>query len=157
MKPSVYLETTFISYLTARPVNSIVLAAKLEMTKDWWNTMSGKYDLFVSDVVRLEASDGDAAAAQQRLEVIDSLTLLESSQDALKLAATLFTELQLPSHAEADALHMAISAVNGLDFLLTWNCRHIANANLRPQIESTCHQAGFQPPMICTPLELIEK
>lgn len=156
MKPSVYLETTIISYLTARPVKNLVLAAKMEVTRDWWESHAHKFDLFVSDVVRMEASAGDPDAARKRLEVIDSISRLSNSAEADELATVLFHQLQLPPEAEDDALHMAVAAVNGLDFLLTWNCRHIANASLRNRIETVCHQAGYQPPMICTPLELFE-
>ena len=157
MKPSVYLETTIVSYLTARPAKDLVLAAKISTTRDWWEERRSDFDLFVSDTVYTEVAAGDSEAARLRLDAISDIARLTLSQDAKDLAKDLLTGIPLPIHAGADALHLAIAAVNGLDFLLTWNCRHLANAALRHRIEYLCHQAGFQPPMICTPLELMER
>lgn len=156
MKPSVYLETTIISYLTARPTRDLIMAANMQVTREWWESRREGFDLFVSDAVRLEASAGDADAARRRLEFLDEIARIDATEDAEELAKVLLDEIPLPPRADADALHLAIAAVNGLDYLLTWNCRHLANATYRPMIELICHQAGFQPPIICTPLELME-
>lgn len=156
MKPSVYLEATIVSYLTARPAKDVVLAAKLKVPQDWWNDRREDYDVFISDTVYSEISAGNPAAVQSRLELVLGVAKLGVTQDAEKLATILLQEIPLPVRAGADAMHLAIAAVNGLDYLLTWNCRHLANAHLRYRIEHLCHQEGFQPPMICTPLELME-
>ncbi len=156
MKPSVYLETTIVSYLTARPSKNSVLMGMIESTKEWWEQRRVDFDLFISDTVYTEASGGDPDAAQLRLEAISDISRLTVSKDARELAKELLTGIPLPMRAETDALHLAIAAVNGVDFLLTWNCRHLANAALRHRIEYLCHEAGFQPPMICTPWELME-
>ena len=156
MKPSVYLETTIISYLTARPTRDLIMTANMQMTREWRESRRDNFDLFVSDVVRLEASAGDVDAARRRLEILDQIARIDTTAEAEDLAKVFIDDIPLPPRAEADALHLAIAAVNGVDYFLTWNCRHLANAAYRPMIESICHQVGFQPPMICTPMELME-
>lgn len=156
MKPSVYIETTIISYLMARPANDLILAAKMTATRDWWEQRRDDFDLFISETVYTEIAAGDPQAARLRLDAISEIPRLTVSQDARQLAKELLIGIPLPAQAATDALHLAVAAVNGLDFLLTWNCRHLANAALRWRIEYLCHQATFQPPMICTPLELLE-
>jgi hypothetical protein len=107
-------------------------------------------------LVLVEAGDGDSEAAQQRLAILNSMTLLEATPDALALAKELVQLGALPAKAAADALHIAIAAANAISYLLTWNCRHLANARMRPMIESVCASNGFKPPIICTPEELME-
>jgi predicted nucleic acid-binding protein len=157
MKPKVYIETTIVSYLTAWPSPEIIMAANQELTREWWKTKRNGFDLFVSQVVLKEARAGDSDAAQRRLEELKDIPRLETTREAESLAAMLAAELQLPPKAGADALHIAISAVNGIDYLLTWNCAHIANATFRLQIEAVCRSAGYEPPVICTPLEMLER
>jgi len=156
MKPSVYLETTIVSYLTSRPVKNVVVAGKFEVTRQWWEKRRDQFDLFVSDAVQLEAAAGDPDAAQRRLEFIADIPNLKRTDEADELADELRNGIPLPQRAAADALHLAIAAVNGVDYLLTWNCRHLANVEHRHRIESICYQAGYRPPMICTPHELLE-
>jgi hypothetical protein len=132
------------------------MAANQEVTRQWWANQRHDFDLVVSQVVLKESEAGDVHAAQRRWEVLKDLPRLDVTGEAEELAAALVVELQLPSKARADALHIAISAVNGIDYLLTWNCTHIANATLRLQIESVCRSAGYEPPVICTPQEMLE-
>lgn len=153
MKPRVYLETTIPSYLTAWPSRDLVRAAHQQMTREWW-VSRGEFELFSSRLVIQECGAGDPQAAADRLKVLAGLPLLEQTSDAAGLAETLVREVPLPERAAADALHIAIATVNGMDYLLTWNCNHIANATLRPRIESACRAAGYEPPVICTPEEL---
>lgn len=155
MAPSIYLETTIVSYLTARPDRDLVRAAHQEMTREWWATRSA-FDLFISQLVVDEASAGDADAARLRLDVLRDLELLELTAEATALAQELVRLAAIPSKAGADALHIAMAAVHGMDYLLTWNCTHIANAAMRPRIDAVCRAGGFEPPVICTPLELLE-
>ncbi len=155
-KPSVYLETTIISYLTARQVTDLVLAAKMKVTKDWWNDCQEKYDVFVSDAVKLEAAKGDPEAARLRMELMAGLSTLSITREVHDLAVVFQQGIPLPLKAKVDALHLAAATLHGVDFLLTWNCRHLANAAIRRQIESLIIQAGFAIPIICTPLELVE-
>ena len=156
-KPKVYLETTIISYLTARPSRDLVVAANQQVTQDWWQMRHSLFDVFVSEVVIKEASGGDENAARQRLEEIEGIPLLTLTADAAVLAERLVKELPLPEKAITDAVHVAVAATNGMDYLMTWNCRHLANAVLRSKIEDVCREQGYEPPVICTPQELMEE
>ncbi|QEP42872.1 PIN domain-containing protein [Ectothiorhodospiraceae bacterium BW-2] len=156
MKETVYVETSVISYLTARPSNDLRAMANQNTTTEWWETRKPNYGVFVSDLVISEASKGHPEASQRRLAAIAELPLLQISENVRELALTLIESHALPEKAEADAYHIAIAAVNGVAYLLTWNCTHIANAHTRPKIENTCRAFGYEPPVICTPLELME-
>jgi predicted nucleic acid-binding protein len=112
--------------------------------------------VYVSRFVVGECAAGHSVAAADRLRVLAEVPLLEVTTDAESLAAALLEEVPLPPKAATDALHIAVAAVNGVEYLLTWNCRHIANPALRPRIESVCRRMGFEPPVICTPQELLE-
>lgn len=156
MNPRVYVETSVISYLTARPSRDVVIAGHQQVTSDWWAHASNRFDLVASELVVQESSAGDERASQDRLRVLESLTLLETSEESVTLARSMLASGIVPSRAVEDALHIAIAATNGVDYLVTWNCRHIANATIRPRIEAACRAAGYEPPIICTPDELIE-
>jgi hypothetical protein len=156
MRPRVYVETTVISYLTGWPSRDLVRAAHQQVTREWWNNRRGGFDLFVSQAVLEEASGGDPDAARERLVAIAGLPILDLSEDVTALARRLVDHVRLPERAQVDALHIAYAAVHGIEFLLTWNCRHIANAVLRPRIEEVCRDSGYEPPVICTPEELTE-
>lgn len=155
-KPTVYIETTIPSYLTAWRSPELVMAANQEATRSWWDTARPRFELFVSQVVLFEAGAGDQDAATRRLATIRDLPLLELSVKAEALAGRLLARAALPEKARLDALHIAVAAIHGMDYLLTWNCRHIANAVKRPLIEVICRAEGYEPPIICTPLELME-
>jgi hypothetical protein len=157
MKPRVYIETTIVSYLTAWPSRDLVMAANQETTREWWANRKEAFDLFVSQTVTEEAKEGDVDAAQRRLEFLKQFPLLDIGDDARNLAKALMVGVPLPPKAQADALHIAVAAVNGMNYLLTWNCTHIANATLRAPIETVCRAAGFEPPVICTPQEMLER
>ena len=154
MKPTVYVETTVPSYLTAWPSRDVVRAGEQQVTRDWW-ARRAEFELRVSSLVLLECGAGDSDAAALRLAALDGVAVLAQSAEAEALADTLLREVPLPAKAAADALHIAIAAVNGVAYLLTWNCTHIANAVLRPSIEASCRQLGYEPPVICSPKELI--
>jgi predicted nucleic acid-binding protein len=153
MKSRVYLETTIPSYLTAWPSRDLVRAAHQQITREWWQRRK-EYELFVSQLVIRECQAGDREAAEARLEALEGLALLAQVEEAESLARALLDRVPLPDRATADALHIATAAVHGMDYLLTWNCTHIANAALRGRIEAVCREAGFEPPAICTPEEL---
>ncbi len=156
MNSTVYLETSIIGYLASRPSRDLVTAANQQLTHDWWDDRRGQYDLYVSEAVVVECSAGDPQAAQERLDAIGVIPVLDVTEDAENLANELVAQVPLPANAEVDALHIAIATVNGINYLLTWNCAHIANAALQPQIEAICRSAGFDPPTICTPQQLLE-
>lgn len=155
--PRVYLETTIASYLTAWPSRDLVMAANQAVTREWWASRAEAFELFVSQTVIKEASAGDPHAAQRRLEFLEPFPRLDITEEVENLAVKLIAEVPLPLKAQADALHIAVSAVNGMDYLLTWNCTHIANATLRSRIEAVCRSAGYEPPVVCTPQEMLEQ
>lgn len=130
--------------------------ANQNTTTEWWELRRPNYSVFASDLVIAEASSGYPEASQRRLAAIADLPLLQISENVRALAQALIDSHALPEKAEADAYHVAIAAVNGVAYLLTWNCTHIANAHTRPKIETTCRTLGYEPPVICTPLELME-
>jgi predicted nucleic acid-binding protein len=156
MKPRVYIETSVISYLTARPNNDFRAMSNQNVTLEWWELERPKFELVISEFVIAEASLGHPEAAQRRLAALAGLVELQATQAVKALGRELVTRNALPITAEIDALHVAIAAVNGIEYLLTWNCTHIANAHTRPKIEATCRALGFEPPIICTPQELTE-
>jgi predicted nucleic acid-binding protein len=155
MKLKVYIETSVISYLTARPSRDLITAAHQQLTTDWWEDRRKDFDLYVSQLVVREASAGDQNAASRRLEIIEPIPLLELNEEALGLARSLLEDGPLPTKASEDALHIAIATVHGMDFLLTWNCKHIANAEMRNLIEEVCRSKGYEPPITCTREELL--
>ena len=156
MKAKVYIETTVISYLTARPNRDVVIAGHQKITRDWWQTCRKRFDVVASQLVVREASAGDSRAAQERIEKLTTLTLLEVMEEAVSLAQELLSTGAVPEKAAEDALHLAIAVTNGVEYLLTWNCKHLANATMRTKIEDVCRSAGYEPVIICTPEELLE-
>jgi len=157
MKLRVYLETTIPSYLTAWSSRDVVMAGHQQTTREWWETRRQDFDVFASQFVIDEATLGDSDAAKRFLEMLAGVPLLEPSDDVYQLADKLVNRVPLPAKAAADSLHIAIATVNGMDYLLTWNCAHIANAALRGSIEKVCRDAGYEPPVICTPEELLKE
>jgi hypothetical protein len=153
-RPRVYVETSVISYLTALPSRDLVLAAHQQVTRDWWSSRA-RFELFVSDAVLEEVARGDSAAAARRRSALEGVAVLSATPDAQALAGDLLSDAAVPRKSAIDAVHIAIAATHGVDFLVTWNCTHIANAEARLQIEGVCRKAGYSPPVICTPLELV--
>jgi len=155
MKRSVYIETSVVSYLAAKPSRDVLVSARQLCSLNWWQRRRQHFSLFVSDVVLEEAGKGDAEAAKIRLALIADIPVAELNEPVRVLARRLLTDGALPPNASDDALHLAIAAVNSLDYLLTWNCRHIDNAEKKPLMRTVCMFAGFQCPEICTPDELM--
>jgi hypothetical protein len=145
-----------VSYLTAWPSPQLVMAAQQQATREWWQRQD-RSRLFISELVLLEASRGDPDAAKRRLEAIAGISQLVVSPEARMLARRLVDDIPLPPKAEADAFHIAIAAVNRIGLLLTWNCRHISNPHFRYRIEEICRHHGFEPPVICSPLDLTQE
>ena len=156
MKAKVYVETSVISYLTSRPSRDVVTAGHQQITRDWWQTQRETFDVVASQLVVQEASAGDPTAAQQRLEVLAAMELLAVTEEALTLAQALVETGPMPPQAAEDALHIAIAVTSGVEYLLTWNCTHLANATMRREIERICRARGYEPVIICTPEELLE-
>lgn len=154
-RKKVYIETSIVSYLTARLSHDLLAVAWQSATVDWWDTQRQRFDLYSSSIVIEEAKKGDPEAASRRLNVLDGIPLLAIVDDVVKLSTILIQEKALPEKALDDSLHVALSAVHGIDYLLTWNCRHIDNAETKPIIRSVCVINGYSYPEICTPQELM--
>jgi hypothetical protein len=153
-KPTVYVETTVIGHLVGRILDDPTVAGRQTVSRDWWPTATRHYRLFVSRLVADECGGGDAEAAAERLAVLDSLEFLAASVAADELARKLILGHAIPATEPRDAAHVSLAAVNGIEYLVTWNFKHIANATTRTAIESICRAAGYGPPIICTPDEL---
>lgn len=156
MKPRVYIETTIPSYLVARPSRDLLMAGHQQTTHAWWNDKRKDFDLFISQFVEDECRGGDLQMAQKRLALLKGIPLLKIFPDVYSLAAKLISAGPLPTKAETDALHIAVAAANSADYLLTWNMKHIANPAMQRAIGRMCLDAGFEPPVICTPELLLE-
>ncbi len=156
MAERVYIETTVVGYLTTRSSRDVVVAGHQQTTHEWWEKRRHSYELCVSQLVLDEAGAGDAQAAGERLAVLRPMLVLETTPEALELARELLKHGALPAKAAGDALHIAVAATMKVPFLLTWNCRHLANAVMRPVIEAVCGARGCTAPIICTPEELLE-
>ncbi|HBL31616.1 MAG TPA: DNA-binding protein [Acidobacteria bacterium] len=155
LKAKVLLETSFLSYLTALPSRDIVHAAHQQITREWWAKRS-RFELYVSQAVLGEAGRGNASAAARRLGAAKGLSVLAVTREASDLAELFLKASALPAKAAVDAVHIAVAVVHGMDYLLTWNCTHIANAKIRWKIDEICRAEGLRPAMICTPEELME-
>lgn len=156
MKPSVYLETTVVSYLVGwLNRNSLLVASNQELTREWWLTRRSEYELFASTVVVDEARKGEGALAAERLDLLNEVELLDVTPEARTLAADLVRQAAIPAKAEIDALHIAVAAINGMTYLLSWNCTHIVNAATLPRVYEVCRLNGYEPPFVCTPQELM--
>lgn len=154
MKPRVYVETTVPSYLTARPTRDLVRAAHQQVTQEWWAGRE-RFDLVVSQAVLDEAAAGDPDAARRRLRALDGLPVLDVSEPVAVLAEALVSGVPFPPKAAVDAVHIAAAVVGRVDYLVTWNCTHIANAEMRNRVERVCRSMGYEPVVICTPEELM--
>ena len=152
---TVYIETSILSYLTARPSHALLAAAHQKVTCDWWDAHRRRFDVFISPLVYQESARGDHDAAQRRIEALKGLPVLEIVDEALHLAAAFIAEGALPSSAQDDAAHIALAAVHNMDYLLTWNCRHIDNAETKQAIRVVCTKNGYACSEICTPEELM--
>ena len=151
---TVYVETTVVGHLTGRVHADPIIAARQAVTRQWWPNASLRYRLHVSQLVLDECAGGDPTAAKERLDAVASLALLDVTDAVDDLADRLTADGAIPPSEPRDAFHIAIAAVNGVQYLVTWNFKHIANATMRGRIESVCRDAGFEPPIICTPEEL---
>jgi predicted nucleic acid-binding protein len=156
LKPTLYLETTIPSYLAARFSRDIVVMAHQELTIQWWETEKERFDIFVSEVVLEEARLGDPEAASRRLELLKELPLLEANDRTEEVTTLYMKELTLPKTAIRDAAHIAFASVYNIDYLLTWNCAHIANGEIRRKLFRINGAGGIPTPIICTPEELMK-
>ncbi|HEX8831462.1 MAG TPA: type II toxin-antitoxin system VapC family toxin [Longimicrobium sp.] len=157
MPPSVYIETSIVSYLVARPSRDVIMAERQRQTREWWTNHRGEYRLFSSESVLYEVGRGEAAMARMRAASLNHIPLLRTRTEVEDLAEALITDGPLPDKAKSDAIHIALAAVSGLDYLLTWNCRHIANPRMYPTITRLCRERGYVTPVLCTPAVLLRR
>jgi predicted nucleic acid-binding protein len=155
-KPTVYIESTVISYYTARRSRDIIVAAHQEITLVWWENVLPQLHPFISQIVFDEIERGDKSAADRRLKKVKDFDILEVKQEIVILADEYYKVLDIPQKARNDSFHLAIAVYHGLDYLVTWNCTHIAAGRVRSIIESLNHEKGYMTPVICTPEELME-
>lgn len=155
MKRKVYIETSLISYLTARPARTIIGAAQQQITQDWWEKERGNYNLLISELVIRECAAGDPEAARRRLDALHNLPLLDIDDHVRAIATDLVVEGCVPQNVAEDAMHIAIAAVHGVDFILTWNFKHIANPMLQERIARFLETRNYLIPFICSPQELL--
>lgn len=157
MKKKVYIETSVISYLTSRMSRDLIVAAHQQITQDWWENYRSEFDLYVSELVLNEASAGDTEAVKKRLQILQPLPRLASNAHVLELARKIITDRVLPPKATDDAFHIAMASVHQMDYLLTWNCKHIANAHIQKTLQEIIQQHGYESPVMCTPEELMRE
>jgi hypothetical protein len=153
---SIYIETSFISYLASRRSRDLVASAWQEISHEFWDLHRGKFDLFTSELVVEECSMGDVGAVESRLAYLRGIPEVPIDEEVKILAATILAKGGVPQRAEIDALHIAVATVTGIDYLLTWNCRHLNNPVTKPRVRDICHSRGYTCPEICTPLEITE-
>ncbi len=152
---SVYIETTIFSYLVSRPSRDLLVAAHQQTTHEWWTDQRHRFMCCISQVVIDEISVGDPELAEKRMATGADLPILEVTESAQRLAEAILAIGVIPPHAVRDAAHVAVAAVGGMDYLLTWNCKHLANAQLRRRLSMVCNREGHDMPLICTPEELM--
>lgn len=155
MNETVYIETSIIGYLTARSTKNLIIAGNIETTRDWWQNRRNDFILYISQVVLDEVARGDAEIALERLEILNGLPLVELNQNVRDLSAQFLKRSNLPPKASDDAVHIAAATVHGVDYLLTWNCKHIANAQIQRKLAEISLDLGYELPIICTSYELL--
>jgi predicted nucleic acid-binding protein len=156
MKPTVYIETTVISYRMARPSRDLIIAAHQQITHDWWEMALPQFEAFISPIVLEEISKGDAQAAKLRLDSVSPFPLLEVLSEVRDLAESYFSAIEIPEKARADSYHLAVAAWHGMDFIVSWNCTHIVSGRVKRIIEEINTANGIRTPIVCTPEELME-
>jgi hypothetical protein len=151
----VYIETSVIGYLTARSTKNLIIAANIEITREWWEFRRNDFILYTSEAVLEEVAKGDTAIASPRLDILRDFPLLALNDAAQDLAKQFLTRSNLPPKAKVDAIHIAAATVHGMDYLLTWNCKHIANAQIQGKLAEITLGCGYVLPILCTPNELM--
>lgn len=156
MKPTVYIESTIISYLTARPSREPIIAVHQQITVEWWRNVSPQVDSFISPFVSREINRGDKTAAQKRIEAVKSLPVLETNDEIQKLAIEYFVRLEIPEKARLDAAHLAVAVWHEMDYMLSWNCKHIVSGRIKKKLVEINAALDLKTPVLCTPEELME-
>jgi len=155
VKEIAYIETTIVSYLVARPSRDLVLSAHQQVTREWWENERVHYHCIASEEVAREAMLGDTGMAQARIKVLADVQIVGITAEVEAMAATFMATGALPPTMRPDATHLAAATLSGADYLLTWNCRHLANAHVLRRLQKEAERRGWQLPGVCTPLELM--
>lgn len=156
MKKRLYLETTVVSYLTARPSRDIMIAGHQDATREVWPQLSGKYETYISALVLQEGGKGDSNQARLRLASVEDFPVLDIDEEARSLAEKIIVRRAVPAEYPEDALHIAVAAVNGMEVILTWNFAHLNNPFTRRKVRQVVEGEGYECPEICSPEELLE-
>ena len=156
MNPTVYIETSIVSYLMARPSRDLIVAGHQQITNEWWHSVRPQVDCFISAFVLEEASRGDEEASQKRMTALTEIAMLEVNDKIRDLAEAYFQAIDMPDKARIDAFHLAIAVWHGMDYLLSWNCKHVASARVRKILAEINEGLSIHTPIICTPEELME-
>ena len=152
---TVYIETTIISYLVARSSRDLVLATHQQVTRDWWQNERGNYECMISTEVLREAEQGEAEMSRLRLEALQDVEIIRATPEIDALASAFLNTGALPPFMRSDAVHLAAATLSGADYLLTWNCRHLANAHVVKRLHKEAERRGWELPTVCTPLEMM--
>lgn len=153
--PTAYIETTIPSYYTSWPARDVVQIARQSATRRWWDGGYSGFELFTSQEVLDEAGRGDTGRASTRLEMLAEIPVLEFNSDVEDLARSLIVVGLVPVSVASDAVHIAIASVHRVDFLVTWNFKHIVNPHIQQRLRREVALAGFVLPVLCTPEELL--
>lgn len=152
---TVYIETSIVSHATAYPSSDIQIAALQHQAREWWSVERPKFNLVTSQLTINEASGGDSSAAAERLKLLDGLPIVPLDHDVDRLANLILARHLMPQKAAADAVHIAAAAIAGVNYLLTQNCKHIANAHELPRVYRLLEEQGYGQFLICTPTEFL--
>ncbi|MBI2505568.1 MAG: type II toxin-antitoxin system VapC family toxin [Candidatus Latescibacteria bacterium] len=153
--PALYLETSIASYLASRPSPNLITRAKQDLTWQWWSGSQSAFDIYISEIVLQEAGTGDPERAARRLELLEGFSLLPITTQVLELGERYLKHLGLADNARVDLLHLACAVVHDLDYLMTWNLTHLANAIVRRRLQNLNTQWGLPIPVVATPEELL--
>ena len=156
MKQSVYLETTIISYLVARPSRDLIVAGHQQITIEWWEKVSFKFQCYVSEAVIEESEKGDIEVSKKRLDLISDFQVLAVNEEIKKIASIFFEHLRIPEKSRLDSFHLATACWYKMDYLLSWNCKHIVSGSVRKLLNEINEELKIYIPIICTPEELME-
>ena len=155
-KLKVYLESSFVSYFTGRETDDAKIAADQAYTRRWMKEQSWRCNLYISQFVIDESVKGPKHDVDRRLAFMEDVESVAPAPETVSvLAKRLIKEHALPEKEITDAFHIATASVAGMDFLLTWNCRHMANPHTLPKTKSIVRQAGFHCPEIMTPFTFL--
>ena len=155
MRSKVYIETTIPSYLAAKPSRDLLVAAHQQITREWWISRRLSFDLYVSELVLRECNAGNQTLAADRMQLIADVPALILTEEVFQLADALLAIGVMPRKAETDALHLSVATIYDCEYLLTWNCRHLANAEIQREARFLASSKGWAPPLVCTPEELM--